>query len=217
MALVAHRLSRIKPSPTNVLTGKVAELKAALDVARLQEEAHRGSHAAPADALGWVIAVTDAPETLDKWLRALSDCERYAFVLAYTFDVGAVVEALIRARNRGADVRVLLDRNQALNDTTRNLIPAVIRLARHGVKVRLLLRRRQHAKALLTDKALVLGSTNWTDAAQHNVERGAALRLFGADHNTQQCLFLSLWETGKDWEAGTHDAALVRSASSASP
>ena len=29
MALVAHRLSRIKPSPTNVLTGKVAELKAA--------------------------------------------------------------------------------------------------------------------------------------------------------------------------------------------
>jgi aspartate aminotransferase len=29
MALVAQRLSRIKPSPTNVLTGKVAELKAA--------------------------------------------------------------------------------------------------------------------------------------------------------------------------------------------
>ena len=29
MALVAKRLSRIKPSPTNVLTGKVAELKAA--------------------------------------------------------------------------------------------------------------------------------------------------------------------------------------------
>ena len=29
MSIVAQRLSRIKPSPTNVLTGKVAELKRA--------------------------------------------------------------------------------------------------------------------------------------------------------------------------------------------
>ena len=29
MSIIASRLSRIKPSPTNALTGKVAELKAA--------------------------------------------------------------------------------------------------------------------------------------------------------------------------------------------
>ena len=44
---------------------EVAALKAALDVARLKEEAHLRAHAAPVDALGLVVAVTDAPGTLE--------------------------------------------------------------------------------------------------------------------------------------------------------
>ncbi|HIL58225.1 MAG TPA: hypothetical protein EYG39_10000, partial [Rhodothermales bacterium] len=203
---------------------EIAGLKAALEAARLKEEAHRTARKAPADALGWVVAVSGSSGTLVDWLRALSACGRYAFVMAFTFDHPPVVDAIIRARSRGVDARVLLDKTQAVNDLSKNLIPVAKRLTRLGVKVRLLLGERQHAKVLITDKELVLGSANWTYASpdglhrgKRNVECGAALRLFEAEHNTQQSLFWRHWDAGRDWDAGERDTTLACGASPASP
>ena len=48
---------------------EIIDLRADLDAARLSEEVCRRAHSAPANALGWVIAVTDAPGTLERWIQ----------------------------------------------------------------------------------------------------------------------------------------------------
>ena len=144
---------------------EVLDLRSALEATRQSEGGGRCTQTAPADALGWVVAVGGAKETLDGCLRALARCDQFAYVLAYSFDLGSVVDALVAARTRGIDVRILLDKAQSLGASTTSLRPVVMRLRRQGVKVRLS-RGRQHAKALLTDKECVLGSANWTESSQ---------------------------------------------------
>ena len=94
-----------------------------------------------------------------------------------------LVDALIRARTRGADVRVYLDRsptsgkdmkrlNKGNDDAYRILKEAGVdvRFVKPGLKV--------HAKLIVIDGGTVIdGSANWTQKAlEENVESGQILR-----------------------------------------
>eukprot|EP00969_Alexandrium_andersonii_P263158 11632724-Alexandrium_andersonii.AAC.1 len=58
----------------------------------------------------------DAPQTKQAWLQMLADCGEGAEVRlgAYTYDLEVVTEGLLEARERRAEVQVLLDACQAM-------------------------------------------------------------------------------------------------------
>jgi phosphatidylserine/phosphatidylglycerophosphate/cardiolipin synthase-like enzyme len=111
------------------------------------------------------------------------DCIRRArnqiLVQAFSFTSRALANALIAARRRGVDVRVMADREQTFSGEA-SRIPD---LAQAGIPVALEVRYQSaHNKvmiidAALADSAVITGSYNWTHAAQSkNAENVLILR-----------------------------------------
>ena len=100
-------------------------------------------------------------------------------VQAYSFTSRALANALIAAKRRGVDVRVLADREQTFSGEA-NRIPELVR---SGIPVMPEVRYQSaHNKVMVMDAgtegaAVVTGSYNWTYAAQNkNAENVLILR-----------------------------------------
>jgi phosphatidylserine/phosphatidylglycerophosphate/cardiolipin synthase-like enzyme len=141
------------------------ETRAAAEVDRLarifeQDWSLAAGQPAPLAAEAGDVAQTSPGEEIRTMLTsALVGATRRVLAEVYTLTDPEIVVELVRAHHRGADVRVLLDPNQAYN-----VHPAAM-LRAGGVAVRwypvprgVLL----HAKIGLFDGELVLGSANWT-------------------------------------------------------
>ncbi len=116
------------------------------------------------------VAICFAPEEDcdDFAVRAIDDAEREILVSAYRLTVGSgVVGALIRAKERGVDVRVIADRTAPCGRAS-----GIDPLAAAGVPVWIDDRARiAHAKTMVIDRAATLqGSYNWTRGAAENSE-----------------------------------------------
>jgi phosphatidylserine/phosphatidylglycerophosphate/cardiolipin synthase-like enzyme len=106
------------------------------------------------------VAQTSPGDEIRRMLSsALGGARHRVFAEVYTLTDPEIILELVRALRRGADVRVLLDPNQAYNFHSEAMLRA------GGVAVRwypvprgVLL----HAKIGLFDGELVLGSANWT-------------------------------------------------------
>lgn len=94
-------------------------------------------------------------------LLRIDQASKRVFVAMFTFTHPDLVSALCRAKNRGVDVRVVLDQESAQQTSHK----AFVRFKREGVpcgyrtKHGLL-----HYKVALIDDCLVAGSCNWTKA-----------------------------------------------------
>ena len=143
----------------------VLETRVASQVERLaaifaQDWAMAGGHPSPLRAEQLAVAQTAPGDEIRHTLEgALRRARHRVLAEVYTLTDAEVVAELVIAHRRGADVRVILDPNQAYN-----VHPASM-LAAGGVDVRwypvprgILL----HAKIGLFDGELVLGSANWT-------------------------------------------------------
>ena len=100
--------------------------------------------------------------------RAIEAADREILVSAYRLTVGSgVVGALIRAKERGVDVRVIADRSAPCGRAS-----GIEPLAAAGVPVWIDDRARiAHAKTMIIDGAVTLqGSYNWTRGAAENSE-----------------------------------------------
>ena len=100
--------------------------------------------------------------------HAIADAEREILVSAYRLTVGSgIVGALIRAKERGVDVRVIADRSAPCGRGS-----GVEPLTAAGVPVWIDDRARlAHAKTMVIDGAVTLqGSYNWTRGAAANSE-----------------------------------------------
>lgn len=131
-----------------------------------------GSAALPAAATvpGATVAVCFAPEEncAAFAVQAIDRARRQILVSAYNLTTGSgIVEALVRARERGVDVRLIADKRTPCE---RN--PGIEALAQagtpiwidHEVPI-------AHAKIMVIDGALTLmGSYNWTRNAARNSE-----------------------------------------------
>jgi phosphatidylserine/phosphatidylglycerophosphate/cardiolipin synthase-like enzyme len=98
----------------------------------------------------------------------IAGAEREILVSAYRLTVGSgIVGALIRAKERGVDVRVIADRGAPCGRSS-----GIEPLAAAGVPVRIDNGARlTHAKTMVIDGAVTLqGSHNWTHAAAENSE-----------------------------------------------
>jgi phosphatidylserine/phosphatidylglycerophosphate/cardiolipin synthase-like enzyme len=87
-------------------------------------------------------------------------------VLAYSFTSVPVVEALLRAKHRGVDIRLVADEKDSHHDKARAALGA---LATAGVDVRTIsVYAIHHDKVVVADRQTVeLGSFNFSDAAAH--------------------------------------------------
>jgi phosphatidylserine/phosphatidylglycerophosphate/cardiolipin synthase-like enzyme len=96
-------------------------------------------------------------------VRVITNAEREILVGAYGLSTGSgIVEALVRAKERGVDVRLIADRTTPCERES-----GIEPLAAAGVPVWIDAQARvAHAKAMLIDGAVTLtGSMNWTRGA----------------------------------------------------
>ncbi|HET8580885.1 MAG TPA: phospholipase D-like domain-containing protein [Candidatus Paceibacterota bacterium] len=101
----------------------------------------------------------------DRALISLIDGARdHIYFAIYEFTLADVADALIRAKERGVDVRGIVDRE---NSTESYEAPIIAKLEAAGIPIE----TQQHAggimhiKALVTDSAYASGSYNWTASA----------------------------------------------------
>lgn len=89
--------------------------------------------------------------------------EKYVLVQAYSFTSKPIAEALIAARKRGVEVKVLLDKSQRKEKASK-----LDRLARAGIPVMIDKKHAiAHDKVIIIDGVTVLtGSFNFTHAAE---------------------------------------------------
>jgi phospholipase D len=101
-------------------------------------------------------------------VRVIDNAEHQIPVAAYGLTTGSgIVEALVRAKGRGVDVRLIADKTMPC-PATNGIEP----LATAGVPIWIDAQARiAHAKTLVIDEAVTLmGSYNWTRGAAANLE-----------------------------------------------
>ncbi len=125
--------------------------------------------AAPAAEIQACFAppVAGSCDPLATVLRAINDARTAIRIQMYTLTLQEVVSALVRAKQRGVDVRVIVDRSQLHQD--RNDSSQVEALASAGVPVLVdTVPGLMHNKVMVIDGETVLtGSFNYTWGAEH--------------------------------------------------
>lgn len=101
------------------------------------------------------------PKSLQELLARINTASRRIFVAMFTCTHPDLISALCRAKERGVDVRIILDQESA----QRTSRAAFIRFKRNGVSCGYRTKNSLlHYKAALIDDLLVAGSCNWTRA-----------------------------------------------------
>ncbi len=121
-------------------------------------------------APGAAVAVCFSPEEdcASFAVRAIDNAESEILVSAYGLTTGSgIVEALVRAKGRGIDVRLIADKTTPCSRAS-----GIKPLAAAGVPIWIDDQARiAHAKAMVIDEAVTLtGSYNWTRGAAANSE-----------------------------------------------
>jgi phosphatidylserine/phosphatidylglycerophosphate/cardiolipin synthase-like enzyme len=103
-------------------------------------------------------------------LKVIDSAKRELRILSYSFTSAPVVAALLRAKKRGVDIRLVADkRNNVSEDRSGKARAALSALVNAGIDVRLIsVYVIAHDKIIVSDGQTVeLGSYNYSDAAAH--------------------------------------------------
>ena len=149
--------------------------EAEAEVTHLRDEVLRlRADAAARVGRGVEVDFLTAYRSLEEWARACREAENYVMVACFTLDHPAVIAYLEQVRARGVVVRVLYSgRGEALTIVQ---APRLRRLRACGCEVRAHVGAPLHAKVMLTEQVVVLGSGNRTAAGEAHSERGVSLR-----------------------------------------
>jgi phosphatidylserine/phosphatidylglycerophosphate/cardiolipin synthase-like enzyme len=134
--------------------------------------AYQDSHSFTMPAAG-TIEVAFSPNEGSEHLvvRVIDSAKRDLRVLAYSFTSAPVTEALVRARHRGVDVRVIADQKENISqDRSGKARAALGALLAAGADVRTIsVYPIHHDKVVIADGQTVeLGSFNYSAAAAHS-------------------------------------------------
>ena len=153
-------------------------------------------------AAGATIEIYYAPEDLpgEKLVLIYKEARRYIFVAIYGITFPPAVRALVSAKKRGVDVRVITDREK-LNDPKQQ---AAVRTLRHaGIPVRV----NQHdglmhlKQVVVDDRINTSGSMNLTTSGnRYNDERLDVITDAVSSLKARE-KFLSMWQDGERYEA----------------
>jgi phosphatidylserine/phosphatidylglycerophosphate/cardiolipin synthase-like enzyme len=98
-------------------------------------------------------------------IKIIDSAEKYVYVAIYSFTLDSLGDALIRARDRGVDVKVVIEREQGevKGSEYERLLKAGINVRLDGNKYLM------HHKFMVVDgKIVVTGSYNWSYSAEEN-------------------------------------------------
>ena len=143
-------------------------------------------------------------------VRAINNAEREILVGAYGLTTGSgIVEALVRAKERGVDVRLIADKTSPCERES-----GIEPLAAAGVPIWIDAQARiAHAKTLVIDSAVTLtGSMNWTRGAAVNSEdlnliSSPAVAAAYAGHWRERLAVSLPFNRREDWCRGSSAAA----------
>jgi len=147
-------------------------------------------------AVGFTPAQAGEPSAEALVISAIAQAKYQILVVAYSFTSKPIAQALMGAKTRGVDVRVVADQKANSGKYT-----AVTFLANNGVPVRLNGRFAiTHDKSLTIDGSTVeTGSFNFTSAAAHkNSENAVVLRNVPELAGKYAQKFEMLWNGGQD-------------------
>lgn len=123
----------------------------------------------------------------------ISRANRSVHVLIYSFTLSEIADALIEAKNRGIDVKVVFEKDQV------SKYSQYFRLARAGVSVRNDTNPNyMHNKVAIIDGVIVLtGSYNWSDSAEYYNNENLIIIRDEDVASMYESIFEKLWEYGR--------------------
>ena len=160
--------------------------------------------------LGTVTHLMEASESQLRAVEAVAGARSEVRVSAYTFDAPELVAALIAARRRGVQVRVLADRKFSVSGKCRMQQASWTTLQAEGIAVKVMsglpgaaFGGIHHAKTVCADGdpwALVVGSCSFTKASLGNMETGVRIHL--TEHGAMQAreMFDLRFAKADDWK-----------------
>ena len=110
-----------------------------------------------------VVYSLDNRTTDQEIVRLINGADHYVYFAIYYFSKENIADALIRAKQRGLDVRGITDAAASL-DNNKKVVDELLAAGVH-LETQKHLDGIMHMKAIVTDKAYASGSFNWTQAA----------------------------------------------------
>ena len=159
-----------------------------------------GPAAAAAPPVPRSVTFASAANTLGAWIRIIGEARETVRVVCFTFDAESFVSALLQARGRDVPVKLIFSgRDRHL---TRNQEPRLQQLRASGCQVRAYQRVRCHAKVVICDDWIVVGSCNLTEASQGNVERSVVLEMNSEERELNERWFEALFDSASPFDGG---------------
>ncbi len=121
---------------------------------------------APAAGSIRIVYSLDKKQNDQEIIALIDEAEEYVYFAIYTFTLQSIADALVAAKNRGIDVRGIMDSEQSSNS-----YGAPITLKLRTADIPLFTERHasgngiMHIKLLVTEQAYAFGSYNWTKSA----------------------------------------------------
>lgn len=131
--------------------------------------------------------------------REIDNASKSIDIGVYTFTSRPLAQALVDAKNRGVEIKVILDPSHSSTDYSKAAY-----LVNNGIDVHV---KRgnglmHHKFALIDDSIIINGSFNWTASAEaSNDENILILKGFPSTYLTYKNEFNRLWQESELWEA----------------
>jgi len=111
-----------------------------------------------------VLYSLDKKQNDQALVGVIDGAQKYIYFAIYEFTKENIADALLRAKERGIDVRGIMDAGQS-EDAPQAGIVGKLRSAGIPVEFQKHEKGIMHIKMLVTDNAYALGSYNWTESA----------------------------------------------------
>lgn len=134
-------------------------------------------------------------------IRTIDDAHESIRLMGYSFTSPEIVRALVAAKRRGVDVKIVVDDKGNRSKASQAAMNVVINA---GIPLRTNSQYKiMHDKVIITDGQNVeLGSFNYTrSAAESNSENALVVRSVPALAQTYLTHWQSRWEGGTDWHS----------------
>ena len=154
--------------------------------------------APPAQSVRVIYSLTQKQN--DKEIIALIEqAKTHIYFAVYTFTLPSIAEALVKAKQRGVDVRGIVDSGQSKESFSSGVMKI---LADGGISV--VTERHpngtgiMHIKAIVTDSAYAMGSYNWTKSATQSNDELLEIGTNETLRQTYETILRRLLETYKN-------------------
>lgn len=131
---------------------------------------------------------------IDDVIKIINTSNNFIYVPMFFLTDKRIAQALINAKERNVDVKVILDAASATSKYSKHQI---LRIAGIPVKVENWAGK-MHMKCLITDKYVVTGSLNWTNRAQYFNDENSLIIQNPAISNAYKKQFMKLYNSIPD-------------------